>query len=694
MKANGGISDYSGGVSCGANWDDNTFTMTAGTLITTGSERGGGAVKCDISVGLEASSVVVNGGTITATGKSVSRQYSQSFGIKGHELTMNAGEITASAATAGVDGSSGGLNMSNKFTMNGGTIYAKTTSIGTNYYAMGVDGTVPGASTIIIKSKNGGNYTDDAAFYNDDGWHSIKLGADASGAVATDVKITKAATDYTLTVTAGTGGTASGSKTLAQGATTTITASANPNYTFSSWSVSGAGSSVASASSASTTFTMGSANATVTANFTYNGSSAPAPNTDTTQAPTQPPATVPVIVDGKEINIGNVTVKGDTATITVNQMELDKQIATAHDSVVIPVTTNSNTVSAQLVVKNIEDISEKHMSLTVQIDNISYELPATAVDTQALMKQFGTDDPAKVPVSINITTHVDDTTQAQVDKSVKKLGSELVVPAVQFTITANYEGKEVEVDTFNSYVGRTITVTPAQAKKITTAVVVEPNGTTRHVPTKVYEENGIWYAKINSRTNSTYVLIYKKDSFTDTKGKSYAAMAKEMTSRKIMTGFIEKGVKTFQGEKKITNTNFVLTLVRALGLPEDSDYSVFKKVTAQTANAGALGTAYEYGLITKAEAAKFVPGKKISRQDAMLMVARAAKVADYKGKSVSITSYADASLVKKENLSAVKFCVGSGLDNGSKGKLRPTDYITRAEVGSMVLKLLQKSKLV
>ncbi len=161
-----------------------------------------------------------------------------------------------------------------------------------------------------------------------------------------------------------------------------------------------------------------------------------------------------------------------------------------------------------------------------------------------------------------------------------------------------------------------------------------------------------------------------------------------------MTGFAANGEKTFGGEKKITNSGIALVLVRALGLPENGNYSAFKNVTKETKYAGALGTAYEYGIITKAEAAKFVPGVKISRQDAMMMVARAAKVANYKGKSMSVAAYSDASLIKKENLSGVKFCVGSGLDKGAKGKLRPTEYITRAEAGSMVLKLLQMAKLI
>lgn len=44
--------------------------------------------------------------------------------------------------------------------------------------------------------------------------------------------------------------------------------------------------------------------------------------------------------------------------------------------------------------------------------------------------------------------------------------------------------------------------------KITTAIVIESDGTVRHVPTKVALINGQYKAIINSLTNSTYALIF------------------------------------------------------------------------------------------------------------------------------------------------------------------------------------------
>lgn len=101
----------------------------------------------------------------------------------------------------------------------------------------------------------------------------------------------------------------------------------------------------------------------------------------------------------------------------------------------------------------------------------------------------------------------------------------LQVPPVQFTITAVYGGKTVEVERFSQYVQRVIEI-PAgtDASRITTAVVKEPDGTERQVPTCVFMKDGKWYAKINSLTNSTYALIYNQASFADAAGKWYESI--------------------------------------------------------------------------------------------------------------------------------------------------------------------------
>ena len=119
-------------------------------------------------------------------------------------------------------------------------------------------------------------------------------------------------------------------------------------------------------------------------------------------------------------------------------------------------------------------------------------------------------------------------------------------PAVQFEISANYNGKTYEIVNFDNFVSRSVEITQEQAQQITTVIVINPDRTIHHVPTFVYQKDGKWYAQINSRTNSTYVLIYNQMSFSDADGKWYQPVVNEMGSRKIISGVSNN---CFAGEK-------------------------------------------------------------------------------------------------------------------------------------------------
>lgn len=394
-------------------------------------------------------------------------------------------------------------------------------------------------------------------------------------------------------------------------------------------------------------------------------------------------ASVPVIVDGKTVDMGTAEVKDGTTTIKVDQDKMREQLKSAKDSVVIPINSNTNTAAAQLVVQNVENMAERSMTLTIKSNDISYEIPTGSVDTAAILKNLGAADSSKVPLNVTIGKLT--------QNSVTVKDGTLVMVPVSFTITATYNGKSVEVDKFESYVHRVIEIpSGVDPKTITTAVVVEKNGAQRHVPTEVYSKGGMWYANINSLTNSTYALINSKAEFADTNGKWYTAVAAEMASRKILSGV---GENKFAGDRSITRAEFAAILVRALGLPADGK-SIFVDVSPSAWYSGAIATAAEYGLVTGKGDNEFAPGAYITRQEAMTMLQRAAKLADYSGGDGSLGNFADAGSISKWAQNAAKWNVGSGLIVGSGGLIRPSDNITRAESGAVILRLLQKAGLV
>ena len=394
-------------------------------------------------------------------------------------------------------------------------------------------------------------------------------------------------------------------------------------------------------------------------------------------------SSAPVIVDGKTVDIGTSEVKDGTTTVKVDQNKMSEQLKSAEDSVVIPVASKTDTAAAQLVVQNVEDMAKKGMTLTVQAEGVNYNLPAAAVDTAALLKGLDASDSSKVTFTV---------TMAELSKTAVTIkDGTLMVAPMQFTVTAAYNGKSVNVENFESYVQRDIELpSGVDPKTITTAVVVEANGTERHVPTEVYSKGGKWYAKINSMTNSTYALIQNSVSFTDTTGKWYADVVTEMASRKVISGI---GENMFAGERAITRAEFAAILVRSLGLPANGT-SAFSDVSTSAWYSGAVATAAQYGLVTGKGDNRFIPDAYITRQEAMTMLQRAAKLTNYSGTAGSLEGFTDAGSVGTWAQDAAKWNVGSGLVVGSGGLLRPNDNISRAESATVILRLLQKTGLV
>lgn len=398
-------------------------------------------------------------------------------------------------------------------------------------------------------------------------------------------------------------------------------------------------------------------------------------------------SSAPVIVDGKTVDMGTSEVKDGTTTVKVDQNKMVEQLKSAKDSVVIPVTSKTDTAAAQLVVQNVEDMAKKGMTLTVQAQGVNYNLPASAIDTAALLKGLDASDSSKVTFTVTMT---------ELSKTAVTIkDGTLMVAPMQFSVTAAYNGKSVDVENFESYVQRDIELpSGVDPKTITTAVVMEANGTERHVPTEVYSKGGKWYAEINSMTNSTYALIQNNVSFTDTSGKWYDAVVTEMASRKIVAGI---GDGMFAGESAITRAEFAAIIVRALGLPTNGK-TVFTDVVSNAWYYGAVGTAFEYGIVGGKGDGIFDPSANITREEAMVMVARAAKLCGMDTTMASgatgLSGFEDASRISSWAHDSTSFNVRSGLIKGSNGKIESSADITRAETATVVLRLLQKAGLV
>jgi hypothetical protein len=411
---------------------------------------------------------------------------------------------------------------------------------------------------------------------------------------------------------------------------------------------------------------------------------------------------IPVIIDGVEHKIGTATPETDgttgvqTTVVTVDEDEFSRQLANASDSVIIPVPELSGSTAQKsvLTASMVDSAAQRDMTLEVQYGDVRYVMRADAVSMTDLATRLGAPNGELGQINVNIT--ISDCSEAQV-RAVENADSAgtwtLIVPPVAFTVSAEYNGQTVNLDTFDLYADRVIALPDgADPAKITTALVVTGSGNDYHVPTEVFKgADGKWYASIHSLTNSVYALVWNDAGFSDAAGQWYEDIADEMASRMIVKG---RSADIFDGGAFITRAEFAAIIIRALGLPENGTSS-FSDVPSGAWYGGAVGKAFEYGIIFGRGNNLFDPTAYITREEAMAMIRRAAAVTELKDIGGSAANgFPDYRNVSGWAAEDVAFNLNNGLIVGTYGLIRPADTITRAETATVVLRLLQESGLV
>ena len=494
---------------------------------------------------------------------------------------------------------------------------------------------------------------------------------------------------YTITASANAGGTISpaGEISVVEGENKTFTITANGGYKINRVEVDGT--SVGAVSTYE--FESVTGNHTIEAFFEVISTGGGNTITPTPKPPVDDEeddgfAKTEVIVDGEVHNIASSTVSEEKTEVVIDHDGLQKEIEDANHHVIVKVETKTDKVETKIMVKDVEVMAENDMDLTVIVNDISYVVPPTAVDTDLLKAEFPGVETSEIPFVVTVS-HAEDDKAAKIEAAVKASGAEVVGRILEFKSEAVHGGKTIEVKKFKDYVERSLEITKEQAGKITTAVVYENDGTLRHVPTYVHEENGKYYARISSLTNSSYVLISSDKAFADAKGTWY-----EETVNEIVNG---RSDAAFEGDAPITRAEFAAIIVRALGLPSDGTEN-FADVVESDWFDGAVGKAQEYGIVSGKGDGKFEPNALITREEAMTMIARAAKITGLpESKPVDLATFVDAGKISDWATEYVQFNVDNSLIVGNEAKeLAPNGNITRAETATVVLRLLRNAGLV
>jgi len=463
---------------------------------------------------------------------------------------------------------------------------------------------------------------------------------------------------------------------------------------------------VATPGTASSTYTVNSADASsgfiaITGVFAHTNSTGG--GSTTTSSPSTTGA--PIIIGGETYNAGdsvNSTDNGKTVqTVTVDTSKLDK-LLDASDfgaNVIIPVTGGSDVAAGVLTGEMVKNMEAKEATLEIQTDSATYTLPASEINIDAVSKQLG-QSVALSDIKVEIQIATPSTAMVSVANNAATSGGyTLVVPAVEYTINCSYSGQTVVVSNFNSYVERTIAIPDGvDPAKITTGVVVNANGTVHQEPTKITSIDGKYYAVISSLTNSTYTVIYNPVEFADVTSHWAKSSIDDMGSRMIISGV---GNNNFEPDRDITRAEFAAIAVRALGLTPGTGDKTFSDVANTDWYCPYIETAAASGLITGFADDSFAPNDKITREQAMTIIARAMKITKLDTTLTSsqsealLAGYTDASDANAYAVPGIASCLQTGVVNGrTVTTLCPTGNITRAEVAVIIQRLLQKSNLI
>ncbi|WEK56385.1 MAG: S-layer homology domain-containing protein [Candidatus Cohnella colombiensis] len=197
---------------------------------------------------------------------------------------------------------------------------------------------------------------------------------------------------------------------------------------------------------------------------------------------------------------------------------------------------------------------------------------------------------------------------------------------------------------------------------------------------------------VTFKTNQfgTFVIMNNQKTFDDIQTVNWAKKEIEvLASKGIINGTSET---KFNPSANITRADFLLLLVKTLGLQADFN-SNFSDVNTNDYYYEALGIAKALGISTGTKDGLFDPKAQITRQDAMVLVARALRLTGDLGSSGNATDLngmKDKDKVSSYAVNDVAALVDAGLVQGSGDKLNPLSNTSRAEIAVMMYRVYNR----
>ena len=186
-------------------------------------------------------------------------------------------------------------------------------------------------------------------------------------------------------------------------------------------------------------------------------------------------------------------------------------------------------------------------------------------------------------------------------------------------------------------------------------------------------------------------------TFDDIGGHEYEPAIRALAERGIITGYT---AGRFAPDREITRAEIAAMFVRALGLGMDHDGIEFSDVSAGSWFFDHARTACEYGIIESRSTGIFDSGGLIDRQEASIMVLRAAALCglaqelDDTAIRNILAQFVDYRSAAAWAAEALAFCYYFGIMDDSVIEIMPFEPILRGEAADIVFRILDRARLI
>ncbi|MHB9095850.1 MAG: S-layer homology domain-containing protein, partial [Eubacteriales bacterium] len=189
--------------------------------------------------------------------------------------------------------------------------------------------------------------------------------------------------------------------------------------------------------------------------------------------------------------------------------------------------------------------------------------------------------------------------------------------------------KRVDVKSFNKYISYNIQLPDSAGFKYTAAISLD-NAYFFPVPNQLKSGKGSGTVIIKTRNSGTFAVVGCQRVFTDLKSHWARGAISNLVSKLIVNGVNDK---YFAPGKKVTRAEFAVMIAKALGLQPQSGSIVFVDVKGNAWYSGAVASAVEAGIIQGYSDLTFKPNAFIKREEAACMIIRAL---EYTGVSLNV----------------------------------------------------------